>query len=91
MKRRKAVSRRILPDCVDTRMAEFQQVRRYRETDKLCLDFKTVESTPILRHLTNDKQTLRIAVFSILLPEETILHYRTIANYLGEKVQRPVI
>ena len=55
------------------------------------LDFKAVESAPIASALSNDKQTLRIAVFSILLPQETIVHYRTIANYLGEKVQRPVI
>ena len=55
------------------------------------LDFTKVESIPIASSLSNDKQTLRIAVFSILLPQETIVHYRTIANYLGEKVQRPVI
>lgn len=55
------------------------------------LDFNKVETMPIASSISNDKQTLRIAVFSILLPQETIVHYRTIANYLGEKVQRPVI
>ena len=55
------------------------------------LDFKKVAATPIASALSNDKQALRIVVFSILLPQETIVHYRTIANYLGEKIQRPVI
>ena len=55
------------------------------------LDFKKVAATPIVSALSNDKQALRIVVFSILLPQETIVHYRTIANYLGEKIQRPVI
>ena len=55
------------------------------------LDFRKVAATPIASALSNDKQALRIVVFSILLPQETIVHYRTIANYLGEKVQRPVI
>jgi len=55
------------------------------------LDFRKVAATPIASALSNDKQALRIVVFSILLPQETIVHYRTIANYLGEKIQRPVI
>ena len=55
------------------------------------LDFRKVAATPIASALSNDKQALRVVVFSILLPQETIVHYRTIANYLGEKVQRPVI
>lgn len=89
MKRRKAVFAGFLLIAL---MLVWLNYSRFDSEERMnYLDFKTVESTPIVSALSNDKQTLRIAVFSILLPEETILHYRTIANYLGEKVHRPVI
>ena len=38
-----------------------------------------------------EAQPLRVAISSVLSPTETILYYRTIANYLGEKLNRPAI
>ncbi|MFD3450266.1 phosphate/phosphite/phosphonate ABC transporter substrate-binding protein [Microbacteriaceae bacterium 4G12] len=34
---------------------------------------------------------VRIAISSVLSPTDTIMHYRKIANYIGEKLHRPVI
>jgi phosphonate transport system substrate-binding protein len=55
------------------------------------IDFKNIELLPVTSAVTPDAQVLRVAISSVLLPQETVVHYRTIANYLGEKVGRPVI
>jgi ABC-type phosphate/phosphonate transport system, periplasmic component len=55
------------------------------------IDFRNVESLPVASAVTTDAQALRVAISSILLPQETVVHYRTIANYLGEQLGRPVI
>ncbi|WP_442604357.1 substrate-binding domain-containing protein [Paenibacillus sp. KN14-4R] len=34
---------------------------------------------------------VRVAISSVLPPSETVMHYRTIADYVGEKLNRPVI
>ncbi|KYZ75617.1 phosphonate ABC transporter substrate-binding protein [Anaerosporomusa subterranea] len=38
-----------------------------------------------------DSQSLRVAISSVLLPQETVVYYRSIANFLGWHVDRPVI
>lgn len=55
------------------------------------VDFKKVEPPPVLSAINTDSQALRVAVSSVLLPQETVVHYRSIANYLGQHVDRPVI
>jgi phosphonate transport system substrate-binding protein len=63
--------------------ARFGQERKF-------LDLNKGESRPVVSAV-NDTQALRVAISSVLLPQETVVHYRIIANYLGEKLQRPVI
>jgi phosphonate transport system substrate-binding protein len=55
------------------------------------IDFRKVESLPVASAVNTDAQVLRVAISSVLLPQETVVHYRTIANYLGEQLGRPVI
>lgn len=55
------------------------------------VDFKKVEAPPAVAAVNADSQALRVAISSVLLPQETVVHYRTIANFLGWHVDRPVI
>ncbi len=55
------------------------------------IDFKKVEAPPAISAINADSQALRVAISSVLLPQETIVHYRAIANFLGCHVDRPVI
>ncbi|SDE33205.1 phosphate/phosphite/phosphonate ABC transporter substrate-binding protein [Sporomusa acidovorans] len=55
------------------------------------IDFKKVEAPPDISAVDADSQALRVAISSVLLPQETIMHYRAIANFLGWQVNRPVI
>jgi phosphonate transport system substrate-binding protein len=55
------------------------------------IDFKKVEPPPTISAVNEDSQALRVAISSVLLPQETIVHYRSIANFLGSHVDRPVI
>ena len=55
------------------------------------IDFKKVETPPAISAVSADSQALRVAVSSVLLPQETVVHYRSIANFLGRHVDRPVI
>lgn len=55
------------------------------------IDFKKVEAPPALSAVNADSQALRVAISSVLLPQETVVHYRSIANFLGQHVDRPVI
>ena len=55
------------------------------------LDFNAVEPPPPVAAINADAQALRVAIASVLLPRETAVHYRALANFLGERVGRPVI
>lgn len=55
------------------------------------IDFRKVESLPVASTVTADAQALRVAISSVLLPQESVVHYRTLANHLGAQVGRPVI
>lgn len=55
------------------------------------IDFKKVEAPPDISAVNADSQALRVAISSVLLPQENVMHYRSIANYLGWHVNRPVI
>ena len=63
---------------------------RFR-SDARYVDFKEVEPPPALVVLHADSQALRVAISSVLLPQETVVHYRFIANYLGRQLDKPVI
>ena len=54
------------------------------------VDFREVES-PQDFAVHRDTEALRVAIASVLLPQENIMHYRAIADYLGRKLNRPVI
>lgn len=60
-------------------------------SDARYVDFKEVEPPPALVVLHADSQALRVAISSVLLPQETVVHYRFIANYLGRQLDKPVI
>jgi phosphonate transport system substrate-binding protein len=54
--------------------------------------FNELESPPVTAGISStDGQALRVAISSVLLPQETVVHYRAMANYLGAQVERPVI
>lgn len=55
------------------------------------LDFKDVEPPPPIAAVNADAQALRVAIASVLLPQETAVHYRALANFLGERLGRPVL
>lgn len=55
------------------------------------IDFKKVEPLPAISNVNADSQALRVAISSVLLPQETVMHYRSIANFLGLHVDRPII
>lgn len=55
------------------------------------IDFRQVEAPPAVAAVNADAQALRVAISSVLLPQETVMYYRSIANFLGWHVDRPVI
>ncbi len=56
------------------------------------ISFSDAENLSQIRNLkSNHQQPLRIAVSAVLSPTDTIVYYRAIANYVGEKLGQPVI
>lgn len=55
------------------------------------IDFRKLEAPPVLAAANTDSPALRVAISSVLLPQETVVYYRSIANYLGWHVDRPVV
>ena len=56
------------------------------------ISFSDAENLSQIRNLkSNHQQPLRIAVSTVLSPTDTIVYYRAIANYVGEKLGQPVI
>ena len=55
------------------------------------IDFTKVDAPPVLSPVNTDAPALRVAISSVLLPQETVVHYRAIAEFLGRHVDRPVI
>lgn len=55
------------------------------------IDFEKLEAPPPVAAVNADAQALRVAISSVLLPQETVVHYRSIATFLGAQVDRPVI
>lgn len=74
----------MLAICGLTGCGSFMNKNRY-------IDFNKVEMPPTIDTVNADSQVLRVAISSVLLPQETIVHYRFIAEYLGKQVDRPVI
>ncbi len=62
----------------------------FRSAEKY-VDFTKVETPPDISAVNADSQALRVAISSVLLPQETVVHYRAIANFIGRHVDRPVI
>lgn len=63
----------------------------YFQSKTKYIDFKEVAAPPAVSSTSADSQALRVAISSVLLPQETIMHYRSIVNFLGWHVGRPVI
>jgi phosphonate transport system substrate-binding protein len=55
------------------------------------LDFNKVETPPAIAAVNADSQALRVAISSVLLPQETVMYYRSIAGFLGQHLNRSVI
>jgi phosphonate transport system substrate-binding protein len=55
------------------------------------INFENLEAPPAIAAVNADSQALRVAISSVLLPQETVVHYRSIANFLGLQVDRPVM
>ncbi|NMC33382.1 MAG: phosphate/phosphite/phosphonate ABC transporter substrate-binding protein [Veillonellaceae bacterium] len=55
------------------------------------IDFTKVETPPDRSDVNADSHALRVAISSVLLPQETVVHSRAIANFLGRQLDRPVI
>ncbi|MDF2928786.1 MAG: phnD [Anaerospora sp.] len=55
------------------------------------INFEKLEAPPAIAAVNADSQALRVAISSVLLPQETVVHYRSIANFLGLQVDRPVM
>ena len=54
------------------------------------IDFRKT-GTPPAPSVDANAQALRVAISSVLLPQETVVHYRSIANFLGGYVDKPVV
>ena len=55
------------------------------------IDFKKTVPVATTAVIPKDDNALRVAIASVLLPQDTVVHYRTIADYLGSKLGRQVI
>lgn len=55
------------------------------------IDFNDRTSLPAVSTVQSNSAALRVAISSVLSPQATIAYYRVIADYLGEKLGRPVI
>ncbi len=62
----------------------------FTRTDRY-VDFTKVEAPPEIASVSTDAPALRVAISSVLLPQETVVHYRAIVNFIGRHVDRPVI
>lgn len=52
------------------------------------IDFKKTVPVATTAVIPKDDNALRVAIASVLLPQDTVVHYRTIADYLGSKLGR---
>lgn len=55
------------------------------------IDFNKVTVPPVVPDGSADSQALKVAVSSVLLPQETTVHYRAIAEFLGREIDRPIV
>ena len=55
------------------------------------IDFRKMDAPPAISPVNTDAPALRVGISSVLLPQETVVYYREIANFLGRHVDRPVI
>jgi phosphonate transport system substrate-binding protein len=55
------------------------------------IDFKKTVPLATTGIVPKDDSALRVAIASILLPQDTVIYYRAIADFLGEKLGRQVI
>lgn len=56
------------------------------------ISFSDTENLPQIKNIkSNPQQPLRIAISTVLSPTDTIVYYRAIANYIGDKLGRSVI
>jgi phosphonate transport system substrate-binding protein len=62
-----------------------------RATSNKYVDFRKTVPMPTTTKRPNDEHALKVAIASVLLPQDTVTSYRTIADYLGRKLKRPVM
>ncbi len=55
------------------------------------IDFREVETPPAVSAVNADSQALRVAISSVLLPQDTVLYYRSIASFLAWHLNKPAI
>ena len=62
-----------------------------RATSNKYVDFRKTVPLPTTTTKPHDEHTLKVAIASVLLPQDTVTSYRAIAEYLGKKLDRPVM
>lgn len=72
-------------------LSEFVDVFTLRNAP--VIDFNRIDSAPPATNAVaqNDRPPLRFAVASVFVPHDSVRFYRTIADYLTQRLQRPVI
>ncbi|MBH5318843.1 phosphate/phosphite/phosphonate ABC transporter substrate-binding protein [Paenibacillus sp. GSMTC-2017] len=55
------------------------------------INFSKIESAPLIESPDNEPDPVRVAFSSVLNPADTIKYYKEISNYIGSKLNRPVI
>jgi len=55
------------------------------------IDFKKTVPVATTAVIPKDNNALRVAIASVLLPQDTVVHYRAISDYLGNKLGRQII
>ena len=60
-------------------------------TSSRYVDFRQTVPVPQAAAVNKDDHAMKVAIASVLLPQDTVVYYRAIADYLGRKLGRPVI
>ena len=55
------------------------------------VDFRKTVPLATTVAITKDDNAMRVAIASVLLPQDTVIYYRAIADFLGKKLGRQVI
>ena len=60
-------------------------------TSSRYVDFKKTVPVPVANTVNKDDHVMKVAIASVLLPQDTVVYYRAIAEKLGRKLGRPVM